>query len=112
MPQPYTVSNLPIITNASMAANITSLTTDVTEVLTYSIQGSWSGTSPVGTINIFVSDDAQATPTLLTTYAVASNTGNFMYNEPKCGYTSVQVTYTHSSGTGTMNARVVCKRNG
>lgn len=111
MSLPSHVSNQQIVTNGNMTSTITSLATYLDESCSFSIQASFTG-SPIGTIKIQASDD----PTLLGYTDVSrsitsvNGVGTYMINVEFPAYTYVQLVYTPTSGSGSMNAKCNVKR--
>lgn len=108
---------MPVITNGSMATNITSVVTIISNISMMSYSYSWSGTTPVGTIIVEVSDDyAQNvdgsvktagtwnTLPLSVTPTVSGNTGNGLIDIDQLGAYAIRTRYVATSGTGTLNA--------
>jgi len=117
-----------VITNGSMAGNLTSTPTILQSLsmLSYALQ--WSGTSPVGTVSVQVSNDYSLTPagtvdnpgtwttitlqvsgSAVTSIPVSGNTGTgFIDIESTAAY-AARLVYTAGTGTGTLNAVVVGK---
>lgn len=98
-----------IISSGDMStATVTSTTVDVGRTSQYSVQGVYTG-SPNGSLQINVSNDypcGGATNWTLapTTAAVAiAAAGNTMWNVTYGNYNCLQVVYTKTSGTGTLN---------
>lgn len=106
------VINAQIITDASMAANVTSSVVDMTHkeraraMFEYSIQAIWSsGSSPVGTLKIQASIDGSTFVDISgTVVGVTGNSGSVMWNVEGHSYKFLQLVYTRSSGSGTLNA--------
>jgi len=108
-----------------MAGNITSAPTILQSLSLVSYAFSWTGTSPVGTISIQVSNDFALTPegqvsnagtwntltlnyggSAVTTIPVSGNTGNgFVDLDPTAGY-AIRAIYTATSGSGTLIATI------
>lgn len=124
--RPY-MKPTPVITNASMAADITSLPTLLPQLTYGSYEVSWSGTSPVGTVSLQGSDSYSLNPdgttnnagiwttlevqlngAVVTTIPVSGNTGSILI-EFKTGLNAVRVFYDFASGVGTMNALINAK---
>ena len=96
-----------LVTNGSMGASITSALQNLEQMMMAGIQANWSGTSPVGTLSLQISNDN----TTWTDYSgsstsVSGNTGNFMWNLWATPYQYIRVIYTRASGTGTLNVTV------
>jgi hypothetical protein len=97
-----------IITNGSMAATLTSTAVDLIRTQQYSIQAAWTG-SPVGSIQLNVSNDiglcANASNWVTYTASIqpVNGAGNFLWNIGFANYNCVEVVYTFTSGSGTLN---------
>lgn len=124
-------TNLPpqlVMTNASMAADITSSPTILRSLNMISYTIVWSGTSPVGTVSVQVSNDYSLNPdgtvnnaghwvpytlnqsgTPTTTIAVSGNTGTGFIDITTTAGFATRLIYTAGSGVGTMNVTVVGK---
>lgn len=111
-----------VITNGSMAGNITSSVTITQKLSLVSYAVSWTGTAPVGAMSVQVSNDYSLYPNglvnnagtwntlpLSASTAVSGGTGNgFIDIDANAGY-ALRLVYTRTSGTGTMNATVTGK---
>ena len=111
-----------VITDGSMAG---SLTSDVTIIDNKSIVGydiSWSGTSPIGTMSVEVSNSYSqnadgsvrnsgnwTTLTLTSTPSVSGNTGHGFIDLDITSAYAIRLVYTRVSGVGTMQAYVTAK---
>jgi len=111
------------ITNGNMSANITGLPSIILRLPMISYSFSWSGSSPVGTVSIQVSndysEDANGTvanagtwntvPVVyngssVTAVPLSGNTGNgFIDIDSLSGY-AIRPIYTFTSGSGTLQA--------
>lgn len=118
----------PVITNASMSANITSLVTLLPQLTRGSFQVRWaSGSTPIGTITLQGSDDysldssgvvsnagtwtgmdVSVSGVTVTTVPVTGNSGSIII-EFQTGVNALRIFYTRSSGTATMNAIITAK---
>lgn len=107
----------PVITNGAMAGNITSLVTVISNISMMSYSYSWSGTSPVGTITVEVSNDYTQNAqggvanaghweqlSLSNAAAVSGNTGTGYIDIDQLGAYAIRTVYTAVSGTGTLQA--------
>jgi hypothetical protein len=113
----------PVITNGDMSSNITSLPTIIQKLSELSYDVSWTGTSPVGTLTVQVSNTyAQnsagqvSNPGNWTNLPLAGTTvvagsvpiavapGNGFIDIDDMGGYAVRLVYTATSGTGTLNA--------
>lgn len=112
------VDNVAIVTNGDMTADVTSTMINIGQLMVGSIQAVWTGT-PVGNFTIELSNDVgQTSPdgsvtgvtnwSLYTgsTQAAGGAAGNFMWLLDDLGAKWVRFKYTHSSSTGTLNARL------
>ena len=112
----------PVIVNGSMAGNITSAVTIVQKLSMISYDVSWSGTAPVGTLSVQVSNTYSLNPdgsvnntgnwttlTLSATANVSGATGNGFLDVDATGAYAMRLVYTRTSGTGTMNATISAK---
>jgi hypothetical protein len=111
------------ITNGNMSANITGLPSIILRLPMISYSFSWSGSSPVGTVSIQVSNDysENANGTVanagtwntvpvvyngssVTAVPLSGNTGNgFIDIDSLSGY-AIRPIYTFTSGSGTLQA--------
>ena len=112
----------PIVVNGDLSANITSPATIIQKLSLVSYSFSWSGASPVGTIEVQVSNDYSknadgtvrnpgtwSTLPLSAPASVSGNTGvGFIDIDANAGY-AVRFTYTRTSGSGLLQAFVAGK---
>lgn len=111
MSEPIHVFNIQIVTNGNMASNITSLSTNIDEIVSYSIEAAFTG-SAVGTIKLQGSNN----PSLLgytditDSISEVDGTGSYLINVELPAYSYVQLVYTAVSGSGTLNAVINAKR--
>lgn len=108
--EPIYVCNELIITNGDMSGNLASKVYDISEVNNYAVQFVWAGTTPVGTINVLISNDGINFDLLATAVAVGGNTGNKVIKDSNCGYKYIKAVFTFTSGIGTLNASISGKR--
>jgi hypothetical protein len=121
--RPY-IPSYPVIVNGDMsAASLTSTITIIQKMSLMSYSYSWSGTSPVGTIKVQVSNDyaenseggvsnAGTWNDLVLNYGgaavssvpVSGNTGNGYIDIGPVGGYAIRTIYTKTSGTGTLQA--------
>jgi hypothetical protein len=107
-----------VITNGNMASNITSEVTVLQSLSKISYDLSWSGSSPVGTASLQVSNTYSLDPNgnvdnvgdwqTVTTSSISGNTGTGFIDAITGAY-ATRVIYTATSGTGTLNATVAGK---
>lgn len=100
--RPLLIFSTSVITAGSMAGNLTSTAQNLDFVNSYCIQTRWTGTTPVGTLSFQLSNDG-TNYTEFRSLAVSGNTGSDALNVEIPAYSWVQVVYTRTSGTGTMN---------
>lgn len=119
-----------VITNGVMASNITGTPTIISNISKVSYGFSWSGSTPVGTVSVQVSNDyrllpngqpdTSVTPTwntltlnyngsAVTTVPVSGNTGNGLIDIDAIAAYAIRPIYTASSGSGSMQCTVVGK---
>lgn len=119
-----------VITSGSMAGDITSLVTLIPKLSLVSYTVSWSGTAPVGTLSMQISNDYsldstgavqntgnwsalsfynRGTAAQVTTIAVSGATGADNLVTGLCGAYAIRLIYTRTSGTGTLQAYVCGK---
>lgn len=113
-----------------MAGDITSLVTLIPKLSLVSYTVSWSGTAPVGTLSMQISNDYsldstgavqntgnwsalsfynRGTAAQVTTIAVSGATGADNLVTGLCGAYAIRLIYTRTSGTGTLQAYVCGK---
>lgn len=115
-PTPVIGSNSGVSGDMS-AASITSLVTVITNISMMSYSYSWTGTSPVGTITVQVSNDYSQnaagavlnagtwnTLPLSAATGVSGNTGNGLVDIDQLGANAIRTVYTKTSGVGTLTA--------
>lgn len=111
-----------VITNGSMAGNITSRATIIQKLSMIGYDISWTGTAPVGAMTIQVSNTYAenadgsvrvagnwTTLTLSSPAPVSGATGNGFIDVDATGAYAIRLVYTRTSGTGTMNATITAK---
>lgn len=122
------IKPFPSIVNGSMAGNLTGIPSIINQLSMMSYGFSWSGTSPVGTVSIQVSNDyalavdgTVANPgtwnvltlnfggAAVTTIPVTGNTGNGLVDILQTGAYAIRPIYTFTSGTGTLQAIFTAK---
>jgi hypothetical protein len=111
-----------VITNGDMSASITSKVTVIDNLSLISYDISWTGTAPVGTMSVQVSNtykqnaegvvlipgDWTSLP-LSSTPTIASNSGNGAIDIDCTGFYAIRLVYNYVSGTGTMQAWLASK---
>lgn len=112
----------------SMAANITSVATVIQKLSMMSYEVSWTGTSPVGTVSVQVSDSYVLNPdgtvktagnwnvvpfqsngSTVTAIPVSGNSGTGYIDIDQIGAYAIRIIYTAGSGTGTLQAIINAK---
>lgn len=95
-------------------SSVTSNTTNVTYGDNIGIAVNWTGTSPVGTLDIQVSNDGTTWLSLDfgAAIAISGNTGNHLLNIKQLPYAQIRAVYTKTSGTGTLFASLTSKQVG
>lgn len=112
----------PVITNGSMSSDITSSVTIIQNLSMISYDISWSGTVPVGTMTVEVSNSYSqnadgsvrnpgnwTTLTLSAPTDVSGNMGNGMIDIDATGCFAIRLKYTRISGSGVMQAIINAK---
>lgn len=107
-------ANQVCVTNGAMVADVTSTAILMEQELFITIQAVWTGT-PVGDFTLQISNDVGtdqfgAGVTHWTTYtgstqAAGGASGDFVWNVDNYPAKWIRLKYTHSSSTGTLNAR-------
>lgn len=97
--------NYKIIDSQSMATSLTSSAADMSNLDGYAIFAQWTG-SPVGTIKLKVSVDSITYVDLSGSETVVNGAGDALWEVPIAFYDKVQVVFTRTSGTGTLNAQI------
>lgn len=118
-----------VINAGSMAGNLISAPTIIQSISMPCYQLSWSGTSPVGTVSVQVSNDFSLNPdgtvknagnwdslylvvgsaAPAQTIAISGNTGHGFIDVPLTGAYACRLIYTAGSGTGTLNVTFSAK---
>lgn len=112
------------VVSGNMSSSITSIPTIIKMLSMVSYTFSWTGTSPVGTLSLQVSDDfsqdssgAVSNPgtwntlpltvsgSSVTSVPITGNTGNGLLEGISSSY-AIRAVYTAASGTGTLSATV------
>jgi hypothetical protein len=105
-----------MIDGGDLSSNITSSTTSVINLDKASISISWSGSSPVGTIEVEARNGEADPWTALdfggSTISISGNSGSHRILLNETPFTDVRVSYTATSGTGTIDAIITAKQVG
>lgn len=111
-------NNDAVITDGSMAGDLTSATVPVEYNWGVGFQITWSGSSPVGVIYAEAScDDLRGTASSATNWTelsgttlnVSGNTGSLVMQLVDLSVSAVRLIYDRSSGSGTMQVRAITK---
>lgn len=112
------IFNEQVIEDGDMSGNLASIVTFIQKISEICYIVSWSGTAPVGTLQVQISNDyavdeagtpiAGATWIDMTgmSYAVASTPGSGAFDIPGTGAKAIRLIYTRTSGSGTLQAFV------
>ena len=116
------IAPFPVILNGAMSGSITSTVTVIQKLSLISYSISWSGSTPVGTMSVEVSNDYEQnsdgsvrvagtwnTLPLDAATAVSGNTGNGFIDIDLQGGYALRLVYTRTSGTATMQAVMSAK---
>lgn len=105
-----------MLSEASLSSPHTSEITEVSNLDKASIHIVWSGTSPIGTIKVESTNDDAKNPNAVwrevvfnATIELSGNTGDhdLVFNE--LPFNAIRISYTPTSGTGTLNATLSAK---
>ena len=109
MSEPIFVLNVPELVNMDMSTNITSPVMDLGEVGGFAVHSIFTG-SPVGSLQVEASNTQNASDFIpMDTYAVTA-AGKRLINVEKTHYKYIRITYTFTSGTGSLTSYVSAKR--
>lgn len=116
------IKPLPVIINGSMAGNLTSEVTILTNITKVAYEVIWTGTSPVGECTVQASNDysenadgsVRNTGTwvelpLSGTASVTGNSDSGIIEMDSIAAYAIRLVYTRTSGTGTMNVILTAK---
>lgn len=86
------------------SASVISEQAYISEFKNISIQASWSGSTPTGTIVLQASNDGINFGTIVSSSQnVTGNSGTLIFKDSEVGYQYFRALYTKSGGTGTLN---------
>ena len=108
--EPIYVCNSPIIVAGDMSGSLSSSAYDISEINNFAVQFVWTGTTPVGTVNVLISNDGSNFDLLGTAVAISGNAGNKVIPASNAGYKYVKAVFTFTSGVGVLNASISGKR--
>lgn len=104
-----------MINSGDLSSDITSSETSVINLDKASIVIAWTGSSPVGTIEVQARNGDQDTWRALdlgAAVSVSGNSGNHRIVLNETPFTDIRIVYTASSGTGTVDAIITAKQVG
>lgn len=110
MSSPLIHFNQRVIADGSMGGNLSTSSIEVSEVALGSVHAIWSaGSTPVGDLIVSGSND-NSTFTTISTDAVSGNSGSLLKRLGSIDFAYLKVSYTRTSGSGTLNV-YVCGKN-
>jgi len=119
MGRKHLVKSYKMLDSADISANVTSESTNVLNVDTASITLEWTGTAPVGTVEIEATNDetTSASPTWVSldfgsVISVSGASGNHQLIMTELPFVAIRVKYTSTSGTGNLTATLTMKTTG
>jgi hypothetical protein len=95
--------------NKSLAADATSATLDVTQMLGYAVQLVWTGATADGTFTLEASVDGANWELIPGSTVIASGPGSTIYNVTISYYRYVRVQFVWVAGTGVVNGHIIQK---
>jgi len=104
-----------LIDAGDMSGNVTSSVVNVQNMDIASLHLSWAGTSPVGTVTVQARNGATDSWYDLdfgSAISIASNSGDHQIILQEMPFTDLKVTYTATSGTGTLTGYITAKQIG
>lgn len=97
------------ISGGDMSGNITGPAQDLSYIIGYAVHAIWTGT-PTGTVVLQVSNDGVTWENITTTStATGGIADSVLFNITDAMYKKVRLTYTRTSGTGTLNVTFMGK---
>ena len=90
------------IAAGDMSGNVIGDALDVRETKTQSFVATWTGTTPVGFLNVEVSNDGGTTWAELSSDAVAGDTGSLVKTVGDIGWGFTRMSFIFTSGVGTL----------
>lgn len=108
--EPIFVCNTPLIVAGNMGGTLTSVAFDISEINNYAVQFSWTGSTPIGTVNVLISCDGVGFDLLSTAKNLSGNSGTLIVKDSNAGYKFIKAVFTYGSGSGTLNASISGKR--
>lgn len=102
------IYNYKIITTGNMSGNLVSISQDLSVTNGYGIYAKWTG-SPVGTIKLQATLDGINFIDYPGSATSVNNAGDALWEVSTAFYGRVQVVYTFTSGSGTLNVQILGK---
>lgn len=98
-----------LLTNGDMSGNLTSTNLSLLQVFGFSIQAVWTGT-PTGTLQLNCSNDGVNWDMVQNSaQSLTGSAGHFTWNVTSSNYRWVQLTYTATSGSGSLTVNAFCR---
>lgn len=95
-----------LLSNGSLSGNLISPSQQLTQMAMCSIQASWSGSSPVGSLRLQISNNNTVWSDYTGSGVAVNGDGNFLWNLINTAFQYVRVVYSFTSGTGTLSITV------
>jgi len=90
------------ITAGALTGNIVGPDLDVREARMFSFAATWTGTAPIGTLDVEVSNDGGTTFAVLSSDALTGDTGSLAKNFEQVGWGHCRMNFVFTSGVGTL----------
>jgi len=101
------IYNYKIVTNASMAAIVTSPSVDLSKTDGYSVYAKWSGAAAAGSIELQASLDDINFVTMSSSGTVVAGPGEALWEITSAFYDKIRVVFTPTGGSvGTLNVQI------
>jgi hypothetical protein len=98
-----------------VSGNLQSATTNVLNLDKASISVTWTGSSPVGTLEVLArngEDDAWSALNFGSAISISGNSGDHRILLNEMPFTDIRIDYTATSGTGSLTAIITAKQVG
>jgi hypothetical protein len=106
---PIHVASIQLLDASSMGADVTSDAVNINSVVCYSVHCVWeNGSSTGGSLELQASND-NVNFVSVATQAIATDSGNYMFNVEKAGYSYFRIFYDRSAGSGDLTANYTLK---
>lgn len=106
------VKSYKMIDQGDISGNVTSEVTNVTNLDKASIRVDWSGTSPVGTLEVQARNGEKESFFAIdmgSTINITGNSGDHQLIFNELPFTDIRLVYTSTSGTGNIDAVITAK---